>query len=280
MPKIVSAYPSSGIRKMKNDFVLQTQNLTIYFGGLCAVNGLNFEIRSGEIRGLIGPNGSGKSTFFNIISGIYKPQQGEVWFNGDNITGNKAYEITRKGMARTFQNNRLFWQLSILDNVILGMYSNQQARLLDVLLRYGKVKKDLKNSAEKAVEILSHFSPELSEFHSRSVSDLSQGDRRRVEICRALASDPKLLLLDEPSAGMSPEETEKLMDDIAKVKEKYPDLSIIIIEHDMMVIERIAQQVIVFNYGEKIAEGSYAEVVAHPEVLEAYLGEELEDAES
>jgi len=265
---------------MKNDFLLQTQNLTIYFGGLCAVNSLNFEIRSGEIRGLIGPNGSGKSTFFNIISGIYKPQEGEVWFNGDNITRNRAYEITRKGMARTFQNNRLFWQLSILDNVILGMYSNQQARLLDVLLRYGKVKKELKNCAEKAVEILRHFSPELSKFHSRSVSDLSQGDRRRVEICRALASDPKLLLLDEPSAGMSPEETEKLMDDIAKVKEKYPDLSIIIIEHDMMVIERIAQQVIVFNYGEKIAEGSYAEVVANPEVLEAYLGEELEDAES
>ncbi len=265
---------------MKNDFLLQTQNLTIYFGGLCAVNSLNFEIRSGEIRGLIGPNGSGKSTFFNIISGLYKPQKGEVWFNGDNITGNKAYEITRRGMARTFQNNRLFWQLSILDNVILGMYSNQKARLLDVLLRYGKVKKDLKNSAEKAVEILSNFSPELSEFHFRSVSDLSQGDRRRVEICRALASDPKLLLLDEPSAGMSPEETEKLMDDIAKVKERYPDLSIIIIEHDMMVIERIAQQVIVFNYGEKIAEGSYAEVIAHPEVLEAYLGEELEDAEA
>lgn len=153
-------------------------------------------------------------------------------------------------------------------------------RLFDVLLRYGKVKKELKNSAEKAVEILNHFSPELSEFHSRSVSDLAQGDRRRVEICRALASDPKLLLLDEPSAGMSPEETEKLMDDIAKVKERYPDLSIIIIEHDMMVIERIAQQVIVFNYGEKIAEGSYAEVIAHPEVLEAYLGEELEDAEA
>ena len=265
---------------MINDVVLKTQDLTIYFGGLCAVNNLNFEIRSGEIRGLIGPNGSGKSTFFNIISGIYKPQQGEVWFNGDNITGNKAYEITRLGMARTFQSNRLFWQLSILDNVILGMYSNQRARLFDVLLRYGKVKKELKKNAEKAVEILGYFSPELSESHARPVSDLSQGDRRRVEICRALASDPKLLLLDEPSAGMSPQETEKLMDDIGKVKEKYPDLSIIIIEHDMMVIERIAQQVIVFNYGKKIAEGSYSEVVANPEVLEAYLGEESEDAES
>ena len=265
---------------MKNNFILQTQNLTIHFGGLYAVDSLNFEAQSGEIRGLIGPNGSGKTTFFNIISGIYKPQDGEVWFNGDNITGKAAYEITRKGMARTFQNNRLFWQLSILDNVILGMYSNQQVRLFDALLRYGKIKKQLKINAEKAVEILGYFSPELSESHSRLVSDLSQGDRRRVEICRALASDPKLLLLDEPSAGMSPEETEKLMDDIAKVKEKYPDLSIIIIEHDMMLIERIAQQVIDFNYGKKIAEGSYAEVIANPEVLEAYLGEELEDAES
>ena len=163
---------------------------------------------------------------------------------------------------------------------MLGMYSHQHARLFDVLLRYGKIRKELKDNAEKAVEILSYFSPELSDLHSRLVSDLSQGDRRRVEICRALASDPKLLLLDEPSAGMSPEETEKLMDDIGKVTEKYPDLSIIIIEHDMMVIERIAQQVIVFNYGKKIAEGSYSEVVTNPEVLEAYLGEELEDAES
>ena len=265
---------------MENNFILQTRNLTIHFGGLCAVDSLNFKVRSGEIRGLIGPNGSGKTTFFNIISGIYKPQEGEVWFNGKNITGKRAFEITRKGIARTFQNNRLFWQLSILDNVMLGMYSHQHARLFDVLLRYGKIRKELKDNAEKAVEILSYFSPELSDLHSRLVSDLSQGDRRRVEICRALASDPKLLLLDEPSAGMSPEETEKLMDDIGKVTEKYLDLSIIIIEHDMMVIERIAQQVIVFNYGKKIAEGSYSEVVTNPEVLEAYLGEELEDAES
>jgi len=193
--------------------MLQTQNLTIHFGGLCAVDSLNFKVLPGEVRGLIGPNGSGKTTFFNIISGIYKPQKGEVWFNGDNITGKRAYEISRMGIARTFQNNRLFWQLSILDNVILGMYSDQQARLFDVLLRYGKVRKALKNNADKALEILSYFSPELSDLHSRLVSDLSQGDRRRVEICRALAADPKLLLLDEPSAGMSPEETEKLMDD-------------------------------------------------------------------
>lgn len=265
---------------MENELILQTKDLTINFGGLCAVDNLDLKIRPDEIRGLIGPNGSGKTTSFNIVSGIYKPQKGEVWFDGDNISGKKAYEVTRRGMARTFQNNRLFWQLSILDNVMLGMYSNQQVRLFDALLRYGKIKRELKHNAEKAIEILDYFNPELSRFHSRLVSDLSQGDRRRVEICRALASDPKLLLLDEPSAGMSPEETEKLMDDICKVKEKYPDLSIIIIEHDMMVIERIAQQVTVFNYGKKIAEGSFAEVVATPEVLEAYLGEELEDAES
>ena len=263
---------------MDNGHILRTNGLSIYFGGLAAVNGVEVEVSTGRTIGLIGPNGSGKTTFFNLISGIYRPTHGEVWFKGENIVGCKPHHITRKGMARTFQNNRLFWQLSILDNVILGMYTKQRADLFDVLFRYRRVTKELVACAERAIEILSYFSPDLAEHRLRLVSDLSQGDRRRVEICRALASDPHLLLLDEPSAGMSPEETDKLMDDIGKVRKKFRDISIIIIEHDMDVIEKIAEYVYVFNYGKKIAEGRYSEIARNEEVLEAYLGRETDDA--
>jgi branched-chain amino acid transport system ATP-binding protein len=259
-------------------YILQTRNLSIYFGGLAAVNGVNLDVPYGKTVGLIGPNGSGKTTFFNLVSGIYKPSEGEIWFKNENLTGEKSHHITRRGMARTFQNNRLFWQLSILDNVILGMYAKQQARLVDVLFRYKRVKKELAGCASRAMEILGYFSPELSEQHQRLASDLSQGDRRRVEICRALASDPSLLLLDEPSAGMSPEETDNLMEDIGKVKETFKDISIILIEHDMTVIQNIADHVFVFNYGRKIAEGPYADIARNEEVLEAYLGKETDDA--
>jgi branched-chain amino acid transport system ATP-binding protein len=263
---------------LDNRTLLRTTDLSIYFGGLAAVNSVNVEVSSGHTVGLIGPNGSGKTTFFNLISGIYKPTQGEIWFRGENIVGRKAHHITRRGMARTFQNNRLFWQLSILDNVILGMYTKQHADLFDVLFRYKRVTKELGECAERAIEILNYFSTELAEHHLRLVSDLPQGDRRRVEICRALASDPQLLLLDEPSAGMSPEETDKLMNDIGKVRKKFEGISIIIIEHDMDVIEKIAEHVYVFNYGKKIAEGPYSEIARNEEVLEAYLGKETDDA--
>lgn len=261
-------------------YILKTRNLSINFGGLTAVDEVDFEVPQGSTVGLIGPNGSGKTTFFNIISGIYKPSQGEIWFDGENIVGEKPHVITRKGMARTFQNNRLFWQLSILDNVILGMYSRQKSGLLDVLFRYKNARQEIEECAKRAIEILNYFSSELGTDYSKLVTDLSQGDRRRVEICRALASNPKLLLLDEPSAGMSPEETERLMEDILKVKERYEDISIVIIEHDMIVIENIAQHVVVFNYGRKIAEGTYSEIAQNEEVLKAYLGEESDDAQA
>lgn len=263
---------------MSTSAILQTHNLSLSFGGLKAVDEVDFQVKAGETVGLIGPNGSGKTTFFNLISGIYKPDRGEILFNNENIKGCRAFEITRKGMARTFQNNRLFWQLSILDNVIIGMHKKQKARLFDVLFRYRRALDELKRCARDSLDILGYFSRELSDNHHRFVVDLPQGDRRRVEICRALASDPKLLLLDEPSAGMSPDETEKLMNDIGKVRQKYKDLSIIIIEHDMGVIEKIAQRVIVFNYGRKLTEGTFAEISNNPAVLEAYLGEEEEDA--
>lgn len=263
---------------MSHDQILKTESLTINFGGLCAVDSVDMHVRKGEIVGLIGPNGSGKSTFFNLITGIYQPTNGTIFFKGENLVGKKAHQIAKKGVARTFQNNRLFSDISVLDNVILGMHYRQKTNLLDTLFRYRLVKAELRAGAERAMGLLSFFSEDLKANWSRQVAELPHADRRRVEICRALASDPDLLLLDEPAGGMSPEETGELMSDIRKVKETHKDLSVIIIEHDMAVIEQIAERVYVFNYGKKIAEGSYSLISKNPGVIQAYLGEEEEDA--
>ena len=235
---------------------------------------MDLHVHAGETLGLIGPNGAGKSTFFNLISGLYLPSGGEVRFLGEDLRGLKPYQIARRGIARTFQNNRLFWQLSVLDNVLIGMHARQKATLADVLLRYGRTRQELGHLAGEAIEILRSISKDLADDHRRLVADLAQGDRRRVEICRALAAGPKLLLLDEPSAGMSPDETEQLMEDIDSVRRQFGDLSVIIIEHDMAVIEKIARRVVVLNHGRKLAEGTFAAISSDPAVVEAYLGEE------
>ena len=227
---------------------------------------------------MIGPNGSGKSTFFNLLTGIYLPSEGEILYEGKSLAGEKPHRIVKRGIARTFQNGRLFGDISALDNVIVGMHSRQKSNLLDTVFRYGRVREELKEGAEKGRELLGFFSSELRDNCLKQVMDLPHADRKRVEICRALASDPKLLLLDEPAGGMSPEETEELMQDIRKVKEKKPDLGVIVIEHDMAVIEKVAERVYVFNYGRKIAEGPYAAICRNTEVIEAYLGAESEDA--
>ncbi len=263
---------------MASESILQTRSLTIRFGGLCAVDHVDFHVLEGEIVGLIGPNGSGKSTFFNLLTGIYPPTEGEILFGGETLVGQKPHHIVKKGIARTFQNGRLFGDISALDNVIVGMHGRQKTNLLDTVFRYGRVRGELREGAEKGKELLGFFSPELRENCLRRVMDLPHADRKKVEICRALASEPKLLLLDEPAGGMSPEETEELMQDIRKVKEKTPDLSVIVVEHDMAVIEKIAERVYVFNYGRKIAEGPYARICQNHEVIEAYLGAESEDA--
>jgi len=265
---------------MENDHVLITEDLTINFGGLRAVDGVDIYIKKGEIVGLIGPNGSGKSTFFNLITGIYKPNKGRILFEGENIIGEKPYQITRRGIARTFQNGRLFADISALDNVIIGMYTKQKTNLLDTVLRYRRVKTELQEGAKSAMELLAFFSNELKDNCLKLVVDLPHTDRKRVEICRALASNPKILLLDEPTGGMSPEETERLMQDIRKIKEQNEDITIIIIEHDMSVIERVADSVYVLNYGKKIAEGPFSVISKETKVIEAYLGEETEDAET
>ncbi len=254
--------------------LLETEELTIHFGGLAAVNKVDFQLDRGEIVGLIGPNGSGKTTFFNLLTGIYRPTFGRIRYQGEDLVGLPAFKIARKGIARTFQNNRLFLNLSVLDNVLIGMHREQRTNWFDAVFRRQTVQKEFEQGVEKGLTLLEHFSHDLAEQCYKRAADLPQADRRKVEICRALASDPKLLLLDEPSAGMSPEETEELMEDIRRVRERMKEIGIILIEHDMMVIRQVAQRVVVLNYGRKIAEGSFDEISNKEEVLEAYLGRE------
>jgi len=265
---------------MKNNHFLMTEDLSITFGGLKAVCNVNFEVGKGEIVGLIGPNGSGKTTFFNLLTGIYRPDSGRISFEGEDIVGLKPFQIARKGMTRTFQNNRLFRDLSVLDNILIGMHQKQEATLFGVVFKYWETKLELSKAAKEAGELLLFFSQDLYQDRYKLVSDLPHADRKRVEICRALASDPKLLLLDEASAGMTPQETEELMEDIRRIREKNENISLVVIEHDMEVIEKTADRVVVFNYGWKIAEGPFSEISKDQRVIEAYLGEELEDASS
>jgi branched-chain amino acid transport system ATP-binding protein len=260
--------------------LVETRDLTIQFGGLTAVNEVSFEMGPGEVIGLIGPNGSGKTTFFNLITGIYRPTSGNILFRGERINGLPPFRITRRGIARTFQNNRLFWNLSVLDNVIIGMHHRQKSQWYDAIFRHRFSTKELGEAARMGLGLLRYFSQELADDCYKKANELPQAHRRRLEICRALAANPVLLLLDEPSAGMDPEETSNLMRDIRKIQEKESDIGIVVIEHDMTVIENIADRVVVFNYGRKIAEGSFAEVASNQEVLEAYLGEAEQNAEA
>jgi branched-chain amino acid transport system ATP-binding protein len=253
--------------------LLETRDLTIQFGGLTALNTVSFHITEGEVVGLIGPNGSGKTTFFNLVTGIYRPTSGTVLFNGEPIAGIPPFHIVRKGIARTFQNNRLFSNLSVLDNVIIGMHHKQKTQWYDAIFRNRFSRKELHESAHRAMELLGYFSPGLADDCYKKAGELPQAYRRRLEICRALAADPFLLLLDEPSAGMDPGETANLMNDIRKIQKRTRNIGMIIIEHDMTVIETIADRVAVFNYGQKIAEGPFIEIAGNPEVLQAYLGE-------
>ncbi len=190
--------------------LLETNDLTIQFGGLTAVSAVDFRVAQGEVIGLIGPNGSGKTTFFNLITGIYRPTSGDILFQRESIVGIPAFRIARRGIARTFQNSRLFSNLSVLDNVIIGMHHKQNSQWYDAIFRNRFAKKELKEAAQTAMDLLGYFSEDLVEDCYKKAEDLPQAHRRRLEICRAIASDPILLLLDEPSAGMDPEETSYL----------------------------------------------------------------------
>lgn len=255
-----------------NHRLFWTEKLTIKFGGLKAVDEVDMAVYPNEILGLIGPNGSGKTTIFNMITGLYTPTSGNFFFEGQSLLGETPYNIARQGIARTFQSSRLCLDLSVLDNIFIGMHYKQNSWLFDAILRRGKLKAEIGRAKRKALDLLEIFNPELINRAGEPTGNLPQIDRRRVEICRAMAVEPRLLLLDEPSAGMTPEETEELMADIKKVKQAGTGISIVIIEHDMKVISSITERVVALNYGRKIAEGTYPEVAATAEVREAYLG--------
>ena len=253
--------------------LVDVAGLTMRFGGLTALDKLDMRIMEGEILGLLGPNGSGKTTFFNVLTGLYKASSGTITFNGRNVIGQRPQEIYRSGVARTFQRSRLSLPLTVFDNIVIGDYQHMQHGLFFNLFRRRAFRAEYDAYVEKIEALLQIFSPPLVDRLFEPVETFSKIDRRRIEVCRALLSQPRLLLLDEPSAGMTHDETDALMEDIMQVRNKVGKLSIVLIEHEMNVIERITDRCIVLNYGKKIAEGTYAEITADANVQTAYLGE-------
>jgi len=252
--------------------LLACQGLTCRFGGLVALDAVDFHVEEGEIVGLIGPNGSGKTTLFNVVTGIYGADAGNVIVAGTHMTGAAPQAVYRAGVTRTFQRSRMCLPLSVFDNIMVGNHKRLNHGLVFNLLRRRAFTAEFARSFEEACELVTVFNPELAWRIDEPASGLPMIDRRRVEICRALISRPRLVLLDEPSAGMTHEETRQLMDDILIVRGRIPGLTIVIIEHEMGVIERITDRCVVLNYGRKIKEGTFAEVAADRQVQEAYLG--------
>jgi len=252
--------------------LLACSGLTVRFGGLVALDDLDLDVGRGEILGLIGPNGSGKTTFFNVVTGIYRADGGRVEFEGHDLTAMSSQEIYRAGVTRTFQRSRLCLPLSIFDNIVIGNHRRLNHGLAFNLFRRGAFRREFERNYAAARELVRVFSARLAGRLFEPVASFGIIDRRRIEICRALVSQPRLLLLDEPSAGMTHEETRELMDDLLVVRGHMPGLTLIIIEHEMNVIERITERCAVLNYGRKICEGAYAAVAADHQVQEAYLG--------
>jgi branched-chain amino acid transport system ATP-binding protein/sulfate-transporting ATPase len=252
--------------------LLEARGVARRFGGVVALDGLDLAVAPNDILGLIGPNGSGKTTFFNVITGIYSADAGSVTFDGADITRASSPAVYRAGVSRTFQRSRLSLPLSIFDNIMIGNHKRLNQGLWFNLVKRGAFKQEFEASYHAARALVEVFEPGLAGRMFEPVAGLPMIDRRRIEICRALISAPKLLLLDEPSAGMTHDETAELMNDILLVRERNKDLTIIIVEHEMGVIERITDRCVVLNFGRKIAEGPYTEVAADPQVQEAYLG--------
>ena len=250
--------------------MLEVKNLGISFGGLRAVNEFHVTIEKNQLYGLIGPNGAGKTTVFNLLTGVYKPDAGSILLDGKDITGESDIEISKAGIARTFQNSRLFSKMSVLDNVKVGMHNHHEYSVLAGIFHTPKYKKEEALMDEKAMELLKVF--DLADMAETNAANLPYGKQRRLEIARALATDPKLLLLDEPAAGMNPKETGELMDMIRFVRDEF-DMTILLIEHDMKLVSGICEKLTMLNFGEVLAEGTTSEVLNDPQVITAYLGE-------
>ena len=250
--------------------MLDVKNLSISFGGLKAVDDFSITIEKGQLYGLIGPNGAGKTTIFNLLPGVYKPDGGRILLDGKDITGHKAIQINQAGIARTFQNIRLFKELSVLDNVKVGLHNHHKYSTLSGILRLPSYYKVEKEMDERAMELLKVF--DLDKEFDYKASNLPYGKQRKLEIARALATEPKLLLLDEPAAGMNPNETAELMKTIRFVRDHF-DMTVLLIEHDMKLVSGICERLTVLNFGHMLAEGPTSEVLSNPEVIKAYLGE-------
>ncbi len=250
--------------------MLEVKNLGISFGGLRAVDRFEINIEKGQLYGLIGPNGAGKTTVFNMLTGVYKPSDGLIRLDGTELTGKSTVEINKEGVARTFQNIRLFKAQSVLDNVKIGLHNHYKYSTLTGIFRLPKYRQMEKEMDEKTMELLKVFG--LEDKKDYLASNLPYGAQRKLEIARALATDPKLLLLDEPAAGMNPNETMELMDTIRFVRDEF-GMTILLIEHDMKLVSGICEKLTVLNFGQVLAQGETKEVLNNPEVIKAYLGE-------
>lgn len=254
--------------------MLKCERLTIRFGGLSAIDCLDFEIAAGEIRGLIGPNGSGKTTLFNLISGLYTPTSGSIVFEGKPIAGRRPDEVTRAGIARTFQNIRLFGDMTVWENLLVGRHSRLKQNVFDDIFSTAKKRREESLAREMLENLLKQF--RMEKLRDELAKNLPYGLQRELEIMRAMASEPRLLMLDEPAAGMNPQETDQLMLQIKRLKEL--GFTVLVVEHDMKLVMNICDKITVLNYGKKIAEGVSREIQAHPEVIGAYLGKQVKDS--
>ncbi len=254
--------------------VLETKSLGIQFGGLKAVNDVNIRIDEGELIGLIGPNGAGKTTIFNLITGIYKPTTGSYLLCGERMNDYKTDQVVKKGIARTFQNIRLFKKMTVLDNVRVAMHKNVKSTLFQAFFRTPAFWREEEETTKKAMELLELFG--LEGFADQYAENLPYGKQRLLEIARALATDMKLLLLDEPAAGMNPVETAELKESIKMLREKF-HITVLLIEHDMSLVMSICERIYVLNFGEILASGTPEEIASNKDVIEAYLGKEEED---
>ena len=253
-----------------NDYIIETHNLTKKYGSQTSVSHLNIHVKKGRIYGLLGRNGAGKTTVFNLLTGVYKPTEGIITLDGKDVTGKKTIEINQAGIARTFQNIRLFKDLSVIDNVKVGLHNHMSYSTVTGILRLPKYYKVEKQMTEEAMELLKVFG--LEEEAETLADNLPYGKQRKLEIARALATKPKLLLLDEPAAGMNPNETLELMETIRFVREHF-DMTILLIEHDMKLVSGICEELTVLNFGRVLCQGKTSDVLNNPEVIKAYLGE-------